>query len=63
MMGQSDDSPHGFYADPVDEDGNVIAHAEMRLWASWCGEIPMVKVPSSEMVLPPDVPTFKIGDD
>jgi hypothetical protein len=45
----------GFYADPVDEDGNVIAHVEwMEVRASWLPDpIRMVKVPHDEIVLDP----------
>jgi hypothetical protein len=49
------DEPQGFYADPVDEDGNVLAHVtNMRVTTSWAGEIPMTKIPYDEIVLDPE---------
>jgi len=59
-----DDELVGFYADPVDEDGNVIATARFEIThVSGMGPIRMVKIPASEMDMPPDAPTFKIGGD
>jgi hypothetical protein len=43
----------GFYADPVDEDGNVIGTAHFEITHSlW--PIKTVKIPASEMALPDD---------
>lgn len=52
------DKPPVFYADPVDEDGNVIATAHMTIKPNpWTG--PAVKVPHSELALE-DLPTIHI---
>lgn len=62
MPERSDEELVAFYADPVDEHGNVIGHAEVTILRSpW----PMraVKIPASEIALPDDAPTFKVGGD
>jgi hypothetical protein len=47
--------PQGFFADPVDDDGNVIGTVtNMRVTTSWAGEIPMTKIPHAEMALDPE---------
>lgn len=44
------DKPTLFYADPVDEDGNVIATARMTIKPNpWIGDA--VKIPHSELAL------------
>lgn len=58
-----DDQPQGFYADPVDEDGNIIGHVtNFRVTTSWAGEIPMTKIPHDEMALPDDAPRFRMDE-
>jgi hypothetical protein len=42
-----------FYADPVDEDGNVIAHVDFKITGSTF-PAKAIKVPASEIVLDPE---------
>jgi hypothetical protein len=58
----TDETPHGFFADPVDDDGNVIAHVtHMRVTSTNFGEIPMTKIPHSE-ICAEDMPRFRVPD-